>query len=80
MNLQTLSAGAGIAVLATAPVVPGAALFLLACYGLGSAAGQLLALALGVRFPGVKDGRIAAALGLVGLLFGLVTLLVGAIR
>jgi len=79
MTPQHLSVAAGLALAVAAPAIPETVLFLAGCYGIGAIAGQLLALALGVRHPGVKEGRLAAALGLVGLLAGLLGVAVGAV-
>jgi len=61
MTPQHLSAGAGLALLAALPVLPGTVLFLLACFGAGSALGQVAAL---------PRGRVAALFGLFGLVIG----------
>lgn len=42
--------------------------------------GHLLALAVDMRFPRVKEARVAAAVGLLGLALGLLGLLLEAIR
>lgn len=63
MNPQTLSISAGVFLAGAAPVLPGAVLFLVACYGAGAIVGQLVAFVLAVRYPDVKDGRVSALLG-----------------
>jgi hypothetical protein len=79
MTPQHLSAGAGLALLAALPVLPGTVLFLLACFGAGSALGQVAALLLGLRYPRVREGRVAALFGLFGLVIGALVLIVGAV-
>jgi hypothetical protein len=49
MTPQHLSVAAGLALAVAAPAIPETVLFPAGCYGIG--AGQLLALALGVRHP-----------------------------
>lgn len=79
MTPQHLSVGAGVLLAAAAPAIPETVLYLAACYGIGAILGQLLALGLALRHPGVRDGRLAAAAGLLGLLLGLTALLVGSV-
>lgn len=79
MNPQTLSISAGVLLAGAAPVLPGEVLFLIACYGAGAIVGQLVAFVLGLRYPGVKEGRVSALLGLFGLVAGLAFLLTGGV-
>lgn len=79
MTPQHLTVAAGVALAAAAPAIPDTALFLAGCYGIGAMIGQLLAFALGTRHPNVRGDRVAAAVGLGGLLAGLFTLAVGAL-
>jgi len=79
MNPQTFSISDGVLLAGAAPVLPGAVLFLVACYGAGALVGQLVAFVLGIRYPEVKDGRVSALFGLFGLVAGVAFLFTGGV-
>lgn len=76
-DLHPFATLALLALLAIA--VPGEIIFIVACYGVGVIVGQAFAFALGQRYPMVKESRVAAAFGLLGVLAALLILLAEAV-